>query len=192
MNYRGLSTDTLNKATALTQRCYEMVGISVFDPDANQVVTSRISNCPFNLTVNGHTVYGIGNILNFTDVEEAADFSITQVTVSLNGLLNTDVRFFMNANYTDRPLKIYRVWLDDSNQIVGSPLLIFDGRIDHPIISDDGKSCTIGCTASSHWADYDRKAGRHTNFDEQQYWFGGDLGFEFSGDSTKDIKWGSN
>ena len=190
-NYRGANTTLIKEVTSLSQRVYELVSLTVFDITLNQDYTSYFTNAPFPITVGGHTYRAIGGMLGFSDVEEHSDFTISQVTVSLNGLASKDVALFLGANYTDRPLKIYRVWLDTSNQVVSDPMLIFDGRIDKPIINDDGKSATIGCTASSHWADYDRRAGRHTNFDEQQYWFPGDKGFEFVSVNTKDLKWGS-
>ena len=196
-NFRGMSASTVAEATSFTQRVYELLEITVYDTDISANYTSYVTNAPFDISTGGNTYRGVGNMLGFSDVEENSDFTITQVTVSLVGLQSADVSLFLRANYTDRPLKIRRVWLDNSQQPVGSALLIFDGRIDRPIIQDDGKTCTIGCTASSHWADYDRRAGRHTNFDEQIYWSqkmtspNTDKGFEFTGNTIKDLKWGS-
>ena len=196
-NFRAVGTAVLAEATSYTQRVYELLELTVYDTDISADYTSYITNAPFNITIGGNTYIALGGMLGFSEIEENSDFTITQVTVSLQGLQSQDVSLFLRANYTDRPLKIYRVWLDTAQQTVGSPLLIFDGRIDRPIINDDGRSCTVGCTASSHWADYDRRAGRHTNFDEQIYWSlrmvnpSTDKGFEFTGNSIKDLKWGS-
>lgn len=196
-NFRGMTTAVVAEATSLNQRVYELLELTVFDTDLNADYTSYVTNAPFSITVLGNTYTALAGMLGFSDVEENSDFTITQVTVSLAGLQSADVSMFLRANYTDRPLKIRRVWLSTSQQVLGTPLLIFDGRIDRPIISDDGKSCVIGCTASSHWADYDRRAGRHTNFDEQIYWSQSmqnpsiDKGFEFTGNNIKDLKWGN-
>lgn len=196
-NFRDVGTSVLAEATSITQRVYELLELTVYDTDASADHTAYITNAPFNLTIGGNEYVAVGSMLGFSDIEENSDFTITQVTVSLNGLQSADVALFLRANYTDRPLKIYRVWLNTAQQVVGNPLLIFDGRIDHPVIQDDGQRCTIGCTASSHWADYDRRAGRHTNYDEQIYWSGKmaspnvDKGFEFTGNNIKDLKWGS-
>jgi hypothetical protein len=54
---------------------------------------------------------------------------------------------------------------------------------------DEG-SCTIAISATSHWVDFERRPGRHTNHAEQQVWFPGDLGFEFSSEIVKEIRWG--
>lgn len=196
-NYRGATTPLISQITSLSQRVYELVSLTVYDLDLSADYTSYFTNAPFPITYGGNVYRATGGMLGFSDVEEHSDFTISQVTVSLNGLSSKDVKHFLRANYTDRPLKIYRVWLDTANQVVATPMLIFDGRIDKPIINDDGRSATIGCTASSHWADYDRRAGRHTNYDEQIYWSmkmsspSTDKGFEFVSVNTKDLKWGS-
>lgn len=196
-NFRDVGTEVLKQATSFTQRVYELLELTVYDTDISANHTAYITNAPFNITIGANEYVAVGSMLGFSEIEENSDFTITQVTVSLNGLQSADVALFLRANYTDRPLKIYRVWLDVDQQTVGNPLLIFDGRIDRPVINDDGKSCTIGCTASSHWADYDRRAGRHTNYDEQIYWSlqmaspSTDKGFEFTGNNIKDLKWGS-
>ena len=190
-NYRGVSSDTRKQITAFRQRVYELVEVTVYDTDAGADYTAYISNAPFDITTMGHTYRAVGSVLGFSDIEENADFSITSCTVTLNGINSQDVKLFLTANYTDRKIKIYRVWLKDDNTIAGSALLVFDGRINSPVISDDGGKCTIGVQASSHWADYDRRNGRHTNFDEQQFWFPGDKGFEFVALESRDLKWGS-
>ena len=48
----------------------------------------------------------------------------------------------------------------------------------------------MNLVVTSHWADFDLKAGRKTNDSSQQMFFSGDKGMEFSGLMTEDIKWG--
>jgi hypothetical protein len=190
-NYRGVSSDTRKRITALKQTVYELLEVTVYDNTTSSNYTAYITNCSFDITTNGHTYRAVGTMLGFSDVEENSDFTITQCTITVNGINSQDVKLFLTANYTDRKVKIYRVWLNEDNAVAGSALLIFDGRINTPVISDDGGKVTIGIQASSHWADYDRRNGRHTNFDEQQFWFPGDKGFEFVALESKDLKWGS-
>jgi hypothetical protein len=97
----------------------------------------------------------------------------------------------LNARYLDRPLQIFRAYLDYTQALISSPVLIFEGRMDGLVISDDpsGK-CTCVITASNQFADFERKAGRHTNSEEQLSIFNGDLFFENCGALNKQIKWG--
>ena len=43
---------------------------------------------------------------------------------------------------------------------------------------------------ASHWADFEKKAGRFSNNNSQQYFFSGDVGFEYAANTVKDLKWG--
>lgn len=88
--------------------------------------------------------------------------------------------------------KISVVRLGYTGGLVTDPLLIFDGRIDAPVIEEDpdsGKS-TLSIKCSDHWADFERIAGRRTNHSDQQLFYPGDKGFEFADQSVKSIKWG--
>jgi hypothetical protein len=81
---------------------------------------------------------------------------------------------------------------DDDLAIVADPILIFEGRMDSPVIDenpDDG-SCTVTVSASNAWVDFERLSGRHTNHEEQQIFFPGDKGFEFVSAVTSEITWG--
>ena len=73
-------------------------------------------------------------------------------------------------------------------------MLVFDGRIDKPTIKHDIESETANAsmTASSHWTDFSRKAGRYTNDASQQTHFGGDDCFQYAIDFEKEIKWGQD
>jgi hypothetical protein len=61
-----------------------------------------------------------------------------------------------------------------------------------PVIQEnpDEGTCTLAIEAASHWVDFERRSGRHTNHAEQQVWFAGDKGFEFASEVMKDIPWG--
>jgi hypothetical protein len=52
------------------------------------------------------------------------------------------------------------------------------------------RTSIIDLACASHWADFERKAGRLTNINSQQYFFPADTGFRYAANSIKDIKWG--
>ena len=67
----------------------------------------------------------------------------------------------------------------------------FPRRNEEMSIDDfEGQTATIGITASSHWANFERKSGRFTNDAHQQTYFSGDDCFKFSIDYEKEIVWG--
>jgi len=144
------------------------------------------------ITWDGHTWTAVGYFLGFTDIEESATLQVASVTVSLSGIDQSYVAAFLQEAYLDRQVKIHKAFLDADMDLVSAPFLIFNGRIDAPVIEEDpdsGKS-TLEVKCSDHWVDFERIPGRHTNHAEQQIHFPGDKGFEFADQIVKAIKWG--
>lgn len=186
-------------------RYFELLYLRVRVTGTSSYEQAFYTNAPFDIDVTGtqandmglptggsaETFTALGGFLQFSTVEEAADFQINNVTVALGGLKGQALPLFLENQYIDQPIKIYRVWYNEDNEMVGDPVMIFDGRIDKPVVSDDPKgSVTVGCSASSQWVDYQRRAGRHTNNGEQQFYYPGDTGFKFAAQTIRDLKWG--
>lgn len=77
-------------------------------------------------------------------------------------------------------------------RVVVDPIAIFDGRCDQPSITEDPESgkCVVTIDAASHWVDFERIPGRHTNDSEQQLWFPGDRFFEHVHAQAREVIWG--
>lgn len=133
-------------------------------------------------------------LLNVSAVTENNSNGIEQVSISLTAIPDNFVNLFLDFNYIDRSVRIHKLFLDKDGAIVGNSVLIFDGRIDKPVIKHDfeGQTASIGITASSHWANFERKSGRFTNDAHQQSYFSGDDCFKFSIDYEKEITWGQS
>ena len=199
----------LNKKTLQAYELVEII-IDATDPD----LIFRLTNALRDITYNSDLYYAVGAVLQFSEVEETQVFGITEVTVSLAGVPLHDLRDtetgekrnliseFLEYKYVDKPLRIYRAYMDNDTLITdsGTPaiLQLFDGRIDNPAIEDtENDSTTIALKASSHWVDFERRGGRRTNENEQRNtrnyadteFFSDDRIFEFSHDALKDITW---
>jgi len=145
-----------------------------------------------NIVWNGQTYTALGHFLGFSDIEETSELQVANLTAQLSGVDQSVISAVLTENYIDRPLKIYKGLLDENMAVIADPILIFEGRMDSPVIEenpDDG-SCTVAVTATNAWVDFERLSGRHTNHEEQQLFFPGDMGFEFSSEVTKEITWG--
>ena len=144
----------------------------------------------------GHTYLQGGHFLSFDGVQETADLQVTEAHVTLSGVDQTVISLVLNENYIDRRLVIYKAFMTSADALVVDPFAIFDGRMDAPVISEDpgtdggGGQCTVVLTASSHWVDFQRTPGRHTNDAEQQIFFPGDLGFIYASEASRQISWG--
>tara|TARA_R110000764_G_scaffold2047_4_gene8976 strand:+ start:1493 stop:2032 length:540 start_codon:yes stop_codon:yes gene_type:complete len=150
--------------------------------------THRFTNGPFDSTHEGNTYQALGNFLGFSDVSENTQMQIAEVTVTLTGLLQSDFGFFVNTNFIDRPVRIFRQLFNDQVGIVGT-FKIFEGRFNSAACEDDGEILTVGGTASNSFVDFERRSGRRTNNDVQEFYYPGDKFFEFAKEVLKEISW---
>ena len=186
MANRGASSAFLTElAKSQNQPCH--LAEIVFD---NEPI--YITDAWTNITWGGHTYTALGHFIGFTDIEESMEVQVANLTAQLSGVDQSLVSAVLTENYIDRPLRIYKAFLNDSMAIVADPVLIFEGRMDSPVIEenpDDG-NCTVSISATNAWVDFERKSGRHTNHEEQQIFFPGDRGFEYVSEITAEITWG--
>lgn len=131
-------------------------------------------------------------MLSVSSIAENNSNGIETASLSLSAVPEEFVNLFLDFSYIDRPVKIHKAFLDADGAVLGNSMLIFDGRIDKPVIKHDfdGQTATIGITASSHWANFERKSGRFSNDAHQQTYFSGDDCFKFAIDYEKEIVWG--
>ena len=57
-------------------------------------------------------------------------------------------------------------------------------------ITETDNSSEVSISIASHWADFDKIAGRKTNTNSQKLFFSTDKGFDYASKSVKEIKWG--
>lgn len=152
--------------------------------------TVYITNGGFDVTWEGNTYLALGEFLSVSDIEETGDLQVNTVNIGLSGVPSEILNLFFNYIYTNRRVVISRAYFNEVNLLIGA-ITIFDGRMDKPVLQDDPNAASImGVECRNQWADFERKAGRHTNNDEQQAFFPGDKGFEYSSQVVQDIKWG--
>ena len=150
--------------------------------------THRFTNGPWDTVYDGDTYQALGNFLGFSDVQENTQMQIAEVTVTLTGLRQEDFGYFVDTNFIDRPVRIFRQLWNDTDGIVGT-FKIFEGRFTNAACEDDGEKLTVGGTAANQFVDFERTSGRRTNNDEQQFYYTGDLFFEFAKEVLAEIKW---
>lgn len=144
------------------------------------------------INYSGNDYLGVGYFMGFSDIEEAAEVMVSSMTLSLSGIDKTMINLVLNNNYINRVVRIYTAFLDvDSHVLVIDPVLIFEGKMDTPTISEDpdGGTSTVSVSATNSWVDFDRKTGRHANDVEQQRLYPGDRGFEFAYRNTSKLLW---
>jgi hypothetical protein len=134
-----------------------------------------------------------GHFLGFDAIEETTELVVQKLNISLSGVDQTYISTVLGGQYIDRKVALYLGFLDENTeQLIDEPILIFDGRMDQPNISEDPSkgTCTITVSCTNAWVDFERRPMRRTNHAEQQIHFAGDKGFEFASEVTKEILWG--
>ncbi len=145
------------------------------------------------ITYSGDNYERTNGLLGFQGLEESSDLLISEITVSLSGVDTTiALTKVLGEDYIDRPMRIFLAFIDVNGDLVVDPEKIFEGTMDNPTVDEDpdGGTCTVTMQGVPIWADRGRRPGRHTNNTEQQFFFSGDLGFEFVTEMPKKIRWG--
>ena len=144
----------------------------------------------------GNTYLALGHMIGFAGLVESAEVRVADVSVQLSGVDQTMVALVLDNDYLDRRLLIYQFFLDTSDAVIASPVLIHDGRIAEAGVSEDGESgnSTVTLKSRDSFADFERMNGRHTNPAEQKYLFPNDASFDLLAQlagQNRQIIWGA-
>lgn len=183
---RGATVDVIAEIEKTKNQPFHLVDV-LFD-----TTPVYITDAWTDISWNGHLYTALGHFLGFSDIEETDDLTVASLTAQLSGVDQSLIAAVLQESYIDRTLKIYKGLMNSGNAVIASPVLIFEGRMDSPVIEEDpdGGSCVLAVSATNAWIDFERLSGRHTNTEEQQLFFPGDLGFEYVSELTSDITWG--
>ncbi len=152
----------------------------------------RLTDWQRNVTAMTNTFVSSPDLQTTSDITESGELRINQTSIELGGESQTYVSLFFNNDYIDVRGRIWKAVLDSSDVVIGSPVLIFDGRITTYGITDDETSSKVVISLASHWKDFELVKNRMTNSNTQKLYFSSDLGLEFAHETRKDIKWGKS
>lgn len=153
--------------------------------------TVRLTDYARTVGYGGNDFPPAGQLLGISEIVESAQVIVAEARVSLSGVDQTFVATVLGETYLDRRMVVYRAFLDAAGAVAYARA-VFDGRMDAPEVEEDPTSgtCTVTVPATSYWADFERRPGRHTNHEETQLYFPGDRFFEFVSQVNKQITWG--
>lgn len=151
--------------------------------------TYYLSDLAQDITYNAQNYSPSGSLLGIGSPSESSDVRVGEVSVTLSAVNQAFLAMFLNANQIGQPVIISRVYIDENGALIdGFP--IYSGNISTYALNESDNKSIIKLSVSSHWADFERVAGRRTNNNDQHRYFPNDDGFEFSSSTVKDIKWG--
>jgi len=154
--------------------------------------TSYLTDAGQDISYNSNSYVASSHFLNVQTVKESSELRVGSTKLVLSGVEQSFISSFLSSGYVSRQVRVLRVFLDGNNAIIGSPVLIYDGRINGYNVKDTQDTSVVELDIASHWSDFEKRSGRKTNSNSQSLFFTGDLGFDFSANIVKDLKWGKS
>ena len=184
---RGIDAIT---QTELDKKTFNIINLMEFQGIGG--TNTYLTDGPTDMSYGGNTYQSLAGMLSMSDIQEEEDIKIESVDIVLSALDTDLVKLFLDYDYIDRRVLIHRGITGNDYALIGTPILVFDGRLDQPRIVEDweGRKATLAVSASSHWSDFEAIGGRHTNNTEHQILYTGDDFFAPSAETQKDVKWG--
>ena len=140
---------------------------------------------------NSLTWIGAGSLLSISGINETRDVSANGVVVALSGIPSTLISLALSDGRQGYSGKIYLGFLDDADDLIDDPYLIFDGRLDVISIEEQGETSSITLNYESRLIDLQRSREIRYTDEEQKRLFPGDLGLEFVASlQEQTINWG--
>ena len=137
------------------------------------------------------TFYGVGNMGSINAVEEGSELKGYSIELTASGVPSDMITDAFSANYQNQPCKIWLSVMNSNHVIVGSPILLFNGRMDNMNIVMGGKTASVTVSAHSRLIDWARIRGGRWNHRDQQIVDPTDLGLQYIASlADKDFTWG--
>jgi len=134
------------------------------------------------LSWNGNTYIGSGNLINISTVEESQNLEAKGIVCSLSGVPSSLISLALTEKTRQRA---FRLWLgainngDSPRALVDEPYRIFTGLMDVMEISDDGETAIIRLSVESAMITGRRaKIQRYTSEDQKKL-YPDDVGLDF-------------
>lgn len=182
---RNLSTEMQAVSTAEVVRPIMFVECEFDSGDIN------LWNGVGSLTYNGKNYIGAGNLLAVEPVSESTDLRANGTSVTLSGLNNTLVGLAKDEDYQGRALTVKLGAMDESNDVIADPVIMFSGFMDTMMLTDSGESSTITIDVENKLIQMDRARVRRFTDNDQRIDYPNDDGFSFvTKIQDREINWG--
>lgn len=150
---------------------------------------TRLWNGYGEITFQGKTFFGGGNLLNVSDIEEVSDIEAKGLALVLSGIPSEFISLALQEPYQNRLARFFIGALEDDGTVQAYEL--FAGRLDIMTIQESGETASISMTVENRLIDLDRPRIRRYTSEDQKSLFPGDRGFDYVNDlQDRPIEWG--
>ena len=188
---RGLATAV---KTELAKDKITYVDLIELHFDSADGGTKFLNNGQFSFQVSTDTSGGSqtfnanGEFLSFEMIKETESAKVNEINIVLSGTSNTFTTLFLNNNYVERRVVIYRQFFDTANATISTPVMLFDGEMKNFTVNEQQDTSTVTIKSASVFYNFEDNNGRRTTDSNQKREFPSDQGMEFSSTTTKDIR----
>lgn len=151
--------------------------------------TIYLAHAGYNISWNGNTYLGAARIGTLEPVQETSE-------LQMNGMAGTivanaaNISIALNEPMQGRAVIMRLAAMDANHQILATPVVCFNGRMDTMAI-ELGDKATIRVTGESRFSDWDRPRVRRYNHEDQISKYPTDLFFQFVAQMVeKQLLWG--
>jgi len=138
--------------------------------------TTRLWNGYGDLTVDGETYTGSGDLMSISAIEESGEISAKGLNMVLSGVPSSLLSLALTENYQNRNCKVY-VGTIATGTVAAYEA--FSGRMDVMTLQEGGDTCTISLTAESRLIDLERPRVRRFTAEDQKLIDANDTGLDF-------------
>lgn len=145
-----------------------------------------------NLTVNSVEYVGAGTLLAIGQIAESSELQANGLTVTLSGITEPLISKARDEDYQGRELKVLLGAMDDTNEVISNPVIVFSGFMDTMTITDSSETATIQVNVENKLIEFERTRVRRYTAEDQKIDYPTDRGLEFVADmQEKEIVWGT-
>lgn len=139
----------------------------------------------------GNDWLGVGQFGQISEVLNQSDLEVSSLKLTLSGVPNDQISVALNEHYQNRKCLIYLGFLDDEDQLVDTPALIWTGLMESQDITLSDASSEIQLKVVNELARWDKPKELRFNDATQRSLFPDDRFFEFVAETVeKRIFWG--
>jgi len=188
---RGLATAV---KTELAKDKITYVDLIELHFDSADGGVQKLTNGQFSISATTTTSSGTytanGKFLTFETTNETNEARVNEINIILDGVSSTFTNLFLNNNYVERRVVIYRQFLAEDGTAISTPVMMFDGEIKNFTVNDQLDTSTVVVKSASVFYNFTDLNGRRTTTSSQESVFAHDRGFDFAATATKEIRWG--
>ena len=144
----------------------------------------------YDISWGGDTYFANGLILGMDAPKFTSELRVGEISVSFSAADQSILALVLNTSQINRYVHVYKALLNQSLQVIPSPILLHSWLITDAAVSADKDEAEINVSMASEWADFEAPRGRRTTDASQRRFYPNDRGLEFATQVKKEIKWG--